>query len=81
MLKNNLALIGQVISEKKMFDNTGYIRVYIPGTGADNPCRVLNGVCRPLEEKGSFCVLLPTCPVSEVAPVGLIPRFLVLITY
>ena len=41
MLKNNLALIGQVISEKKMFDNTGYIRVFIPGTGADNPLQGL----------------------------------------
>ena len=44
-------------------------------------CFVMNGMCRPLEEEGSFCSLLPTCPVSEVAPVGLIPRFLVLVTY
>ena len=32
----NLALIGQAVSEK-MFDNNGYIHVYCPGTGADNP--------------------------------------------
>ena len=29
-------LIGQVISEK-MFENNGYIHVYSPGAGADNP--------------------------------------------
>ena len=33
----NLALIGQAVSEKKMFDCNDYIRVYSPGTGADNP--------------------------------------------
>ena len=30
-------VIGQAISEKKMFDNNGYIHVYSPGIGADNP--------------------------------------------
>ena len=34
----NLALIGQVVSEK-MFENNGYIHVYSPRTGADNPLR------------------------------------------
>ena len=33
----NLALIGQVVSEKNMFENNGYIQVYSPGGGADNP--------------------------------------------
>ena len=33
----NLALICQVVSEKKVFDHNGYIHVYSPGTGADNP--------------------------------------------
>ena len=32
----NLALIGQAVSEK-MFENNGYIHVYSPGAGADNP--------------------------------------------
>ena len=32
-----MALIGQVVSEKKMFDSNGYIHVYSPGAGADNP--------------------------------------------
>ena len=29
-------LIGQGVSEKKMFDKNSYIHVYSPGTGADN---------------------------------------------
>ena len=33
----NLVLIGQVISEKKMFENNGDIHVYSPGAGTDNP--------------------------------------------
>ena len=33
---NFLLLIGQAVSEK-MFDNIGYIHVYGPGAGADNP--------------------------------------------
>ena len=41
---------------------------------------VLYGVCRPLEEEGSFCLGLSTRPVSEVVFEGLIPRFLDLIT-
>ena len=32
----NLGLIGQVVSEK-MFENNGYVHVYSPGAGADNP--------------------------------------------
>ena len=32
-----MALIGQAVSEKKMFDDNGYVHVYSPGTGADNP--------------------------------------------
>ena len=31
----NLGLIGQVVSEKKMFENNGHIHVFSPG--ADNP--------------------------------------------
>ena len=31
------ALIGQAVSEKMMYDNNGYIHVYSPWTGADNP--------------------------------------------
>ena len=31
---------------------------------------VQNWECRPLEEESSFCSLLPTCPVNEIAPVG-----------
>ena len=31
------ALIGQEVSEKKMFENNGYIHVYSPGAGANNP--------------------------------------------
>ena len=38
------------------------------------------GVCRPLEEESSFCLGLSTRPVSEIVPVCLNPRFLVLIT-
>ena len=38
------------------------------------------GVCTPLKEEGSFCLGLSTCPVSELVPVGFIPRFLDLIT-
>ena len=30
-----LALIGQAVSEKKIFDYYGYIYVYCPGVGAD----------------------------------------------
>ena len=33
----NLALIGQAVYEKKMFENNGHIHVYSPGAGADNP--------------------------------------------
>ena len=33
----NLALIGQVVNEKKMFENNGHIHVYSPGAGANNP--------------------------------------------
>ena len=28
---------GQVVSEKKMFENNGHIHVYSPWAGADNP--------------------------------------------
>ena len=28
---------SQAVSEKKMFENNGYIHVYSPGTGVDNP--------------------------------------------
>ena len=31
-----MALIGQTVSEKR-FDNNGYMHVYIPRVGADNP--------------------------------------------
>ena len=33
----NLALIGQALSQKKMFEINGHIHVYSPGEGADNP--------------------------------------------
>ena len=33
----NLALIDQAVSEKKMFEHNGYVYVYSPGTGEDNP--------------------------------------------
>ena len=32
-----MALIGQVVLEKKIFENGGHIHVYSPGAGADNP--------------------------------------------
>ena len=32
-----MKLIGQVVSEKKMFENKGHVHVYSPGTGANNP--------------------------------------------
>ena len=32
-----LALIGQVVSEKTMFENNGHIHVYSPVAGAGNP--------------------------------------------
>ena len=35
----NLALIGQAVSEKKMFENNGYVYVYSPRAGAVNPLR------------------------------------------
>ena len=38
------------------------------------------GVCRPLEEESSFCLGLSTCPVSEIVPVCLNGKILVLIT-
>ena len=31
------ALIGQAVSEKKMFENNGYVHVYSPGAGEDSP--------------------------------------------
>ena len=31
------SLIGQAVSEKKMFEYYGQIHVYSPGAGADNP--------------------------------------------
>ena len=34
-----MALIGHLVLEKKMFENHGYIHIYSPGTGADNPLR------------------------------------------
>ena len=34
---NNLALIDQVVSKTKMFENNSHIHVYSPGAGADNP--------------------------------------------
>ena len=35
----NLTLIGQVVLEKKVFENNGHIHVHVysPGAGADNP--------------------------------------------
>ena len=36
-LTPNLALIGQVVSEKKTFENNGYKHVFSPMTGVDNP--------------------------------------------
>ena len=42
--------------------------------------RYKRGVCRPLEEESSFCLGLSTRPVSEIVPVCLNPRYLVLIT-
>ena len=33
----NLTLIGQAVSEKRVFENNGHIHVYSPGSGADNP--------------------------------------------
>ena len=45
-----------------------------------NTYRYKRGVCRPLEEESSFCLGLSTRPVSEIVPVCLNPRFLVLIT-
>ena len=35
--KWNLALIGQAVSQEKMFENNGHIHVYSPRAGADNP--------------------------------------------
>ena len=32
-----MALIGQAVSKEKMFENNGYVHVYSPGAGADNP--------------------------------------------
>ena len=32
-----LFLVGQAVSEKKMFEYYGHIHVYSSGTGADNP--------------------------------------------
>ena len=31
-----MALIGQVVIEKKVFESNGHIHVYSAGTGADN---------------------------------------------
>ena len=33
----SLALIDQVVSEEKLFENNGCVHVYSPGTGADSP--------------------------------------------
>ena len=33
----NMALIGQAVSVKNMFENNGHIHVYSPRAGADNP--------------------------------------------
>ena len=38
-LHMKMALFDQAVSEKKMFENNGYIHVYSPRTGADNPQR------------------------------------------
>ena len=38
-LVSNLALIGQAVSEKKIFEYHGYIHVYCPRVGADQPLR------------------------------------------
>ena len=38
-------------SEMKMFKNNGYIHVYSPGTGADNPLRsnvFINSICQSI---------------------------------
>ena len=32
-----LGLIGQSVLEEKMFENNGYVHVFSPGAGADNP--------------------------------------------
>ena len=32
-----LALIGKVVSEKKMFGTNGHVHVYSPGAEADDP--------------------------------------------
>ena len=34
---HEMAFIGQVVLEKKMFENNGYVHLYSPGAGADNP--------------------------------------------
>ena len=37
MLHINFALIGQAVSEEKMFEYYGDIHVYCPGVGAEEP--------------------------------------------
>ena len=32
-----MGLIGHAVSQKKMFENNGYVHVYSPGAGEDNP--------------------------------------------
>ena len=34
---HNLALIGHVVSDRKMFENNGHIHVFSPGAGAKQP--------------------------------------------
>ena len=58
-------------------DNSQVIRGVCVGLSKKSYKR---GVCRPLEEESSFCLGLSTRPVSEIVPVCLNPRFLVLIT-
>ena len=36
----SLALIGQAVSEKKMFENNGHIHVFSPRVWADNSLRI-----------------------------------------
>ena len=55
----NLALIGQLVSEKMMFENYGYIHIYSPGTGADNPPEVIYFINSIIQSILSFAASVP----------------------
>ena len=62
----NFGMIGQVVSEKAMFANNGYVHVYSPGAGADNPLGS-NVFSSPEPKAQGELIVYQSSPASSVS--------------